>query len=147
VKGICNEEQICVIKAKAEWLKDFRQAVTNDRGHEILCDEPVTAGGGDVGPTPLELAVMALAGCAVRIFADVCKQSKIKLNKLEVAAEAEKQPGSAKLAQVNLKVVVSADARKQLLEAAWRRTEANCPVLLIYQKQVPVGVEFKTASD
>ncbi|UCG36903.1 MAG: OsmC family protein [Candidatus Bathyarchaeota archaeon] len=135
-----------MIKAKAKWLEDFRQVVTNERGHEVVCDETVTGGGGDVGPTPLELAVMALTGCAVRIFADVCMQSRIKLNKLEVAAEAEKQPGSARLSEVNLKVTVSADAREQLLEAAWRRTEANCPVLLIYQKNVPVGVDFKVVS-
>jgi uncharacterized OsmC-like protein len=33
------------------------------RGHSILVDQPIDAGGEDRGPTPTELLVAALAGC------------------------------------------------------------------------------------
>jgi len=64
---------------------------------------------------------MALADCAVTIFADVAKQSKIEIAKLEAVAEAEK-PNSPKLSDVKLKVYVSAKARKQLLGEEPRQT-------------------------
>jgi uncharacterized OsmC-like protein len=89
---------------------------------------------------------MALADCAVTIFADVCKQSKIKLNKVETVVEAEKPPDSPVLTGVTVKTIASADARKQLLEAVWRRTEANCPVLSIFKEPIPLKVEFEVVS-
>ncbi|MEM4522636.1 MAG: hypothetical protein QW738_05460 [Nitrososphaeria archaeon] len=64
-------------KAKAKWIENVRSVVDNSRTHSIVCDLPVTGGGSDSGPTALELAIMALADCAVTIFADVCKKSNI----------------------------------------------------------------------
>jgi uncharacterized OsmC-like protein len=87
---------------------------------------------------------MALSDCAATIFADVAKQSKIKIKKLEVVAQAEKPADSPKLSGVKLKVSVSAEARKQLIEAIWRRTEANCPVVSIFKDPIPVEVELVT---
>ena len=34
------------------------------RGHEVVVDQPVTSGGGDTAPTPTELFVASIAGCA-----------------------------------------------------------------------------------
>jgi uncharacterized OsmC-like protein len=87
---------------------------------------------------------MALSDCAATIFADVAKQSKIEIKKLEVVAQAEKPADSPKLSGVKLKVSVSAEARKQLIEAIWRRTEANCPVVSIFKDPIPVEVELVT---
>lgn len=89
---------------------------------------------------------MALADCAATIFADVAKQSKINIENLELVAETEKSPDSPKLKEVKLKVNVSAEARKQLLEAAWRRTEAKCPVVAIFEEAIPVKVELETTT-
>ena len=47
----------------------------------------------------------------------------------------------SRLMEVTMKVNVKSNARKSLVEAAWRRTEANCPVLFIYKETVPVKVE------
>jgi uncharacterized OsmC-like protein len=134
------------IKATAKWISNVRTFADNARTHSLVLDLPPAKGGDDTGPTALELAVMALADCAITIFADVCKQSDIKLSKLEAVAEAEKPADSPKLTGVNIKVKVSADARKQLLEAAWRRTEAKCPVLSIFKDPIPLKAELKTAT-
>jgi len=134
------------IKVTAKLVENFRSIVDNSRNHSVVCDLPNAKGGQDSGPTGLELALMALADCAVAIFADVAKQSKIEITKLEVVAEAEKSPDSPKLSDVKLKVHVSAKARKQLLKAAWRRTEANCPVIVIFKKPISVKVELETTT-
>jgi uncharacterized OsmC-like protein len=132
-------------KATAKWIENVRSIVDNARTHSVVCDLSTPAGGGDTGPSAAELAIMALADCAVTIFADVCKQSKIELTKLETVAEAEKPADSPKLIGVTIKTVVSAKARKELLEAAWRRTEANCPVLSMFEP-IPLKVEFEVTA-
>lgn len=135
-----------IIKATAKWVENVRTIVDNSRAHTIVCDLPAMKGGDDTGPTALELAIMSIADCAATIFADVCKKSNIEITKLEVAAEAEKPPDSPKLKGVTLKVKVSAKARKQLIEAAWRRTEANCPVLAIFGEAIPLKAELETTT-
>jgi putative redox protein len=136
-------EKMPKIKAKATWIENVKSTVDNQRGHTVTCDLSTPAGGTDCGPTALELTMMALADCGVTIFADVCKKSNIKLKKVEVTVEADKSPDAPIVSGVTMRVNASSDARKELLEAAWRRTEANCPVLVIFKEPTPVKVEFE----
>ena len=131
------------VKAKATWVENVRSKVDNQRNHTIECDLSTPAGGTDCGPTALELSLMALADCGVTIFADVCKKSNIKLKMAEVTVEADKSPDSPIISGVTMKVNASSTARKELLDAAWRRTEANCPVISIFKDPIPVTVEFE----
>lgn len=126
-------------RSTAKWIENVRSVVDNSRFHSVICDLPAALGGNDTGPTALELAMMALADCALTIFADVCKKS----NRLEVTVEAEKPEDSPKLSGATIKVKVSANARRELIEDAWRRTEANCPVLLIFREPIPVKAEVE----
>jgi uncharacterized OsmC-like protein len=132
-----------IIRAKATWIENVHSKVDNQRNHSVECDLSIAAGGTDCGPTALELSLMSLADCGVTIFADVCKKSNIKLNKVEVTVEADKSPDSPMVSGVTMKVNASSSARKELLEAAWRRTEANCPVFFIFKEPTPVKVEFE----
>ncbi len=86
---------------------------------------------------------MALADCGVTIFADICKKSNINLKKIEVTAEADKSPESPIISNISLKVNATSDARKELIEAAWRRTEATCPVMFVFKESIPVQVDFE----
>ena len=129
------------LKANAKLLENTRLITDNGRGQSVICDLPVASGGTNAGPTPLELALMSLAGCGVIIFADVCKNSKIEPGNIEIAVEAEKSPDSPTLKGVTMKVNIASKTRKALVEAAWRRTEAGCPVLFVYKESVPVKVE------
>jgi uncharacterized OsmC-like protein len=134
-------------KAKAKWIENVRSIVDNSRTHSMVCDLPSAQDGGDSGPTALELALMALADCGVTIFADVCKKSNIEPSKVDVVVEAEKSPVSPVITGATMKVTVSAKARKELLEAAWRRTEANCPVISIFTEPIPVKIEFEAKQE
>ena len=131
------------LKANAKLLENARLITDNGHGKSVICDLPVASGGTNSGPTPLELALMSLAGCGVIIFADVCKNSKIEPGNIEIAVEAEKLPDSPTLKSVTMKVNIESKARKGLVEAAWRRTEASCPVLFVYKESVPVKVDVE----
>ena len=132
------------IEVNAKLVENVQSIAGNTRGHNIVLDLGTAKGGDNTGPSALELAIMSLADCAVTIFADVCKKSNVKIDNMEVVAEAEKPSDSPKLTGVNLKVVVKSKERKQKLDAVWRRTEANCPVVSIFQDNVPVRIEFET---
>ena len=88
--------------------------------------------GTNAGPSPLELALMSLAGCGAIIYADVCKNIKLDPGKIEINVEAEKSGNSHTLTGATMKVNIDSPARRGLVEAAWRRTEANCPVIFVY---------------
>jgi len=135
------------IEAKATWVENVRSIVDNQRTHSVVCDLSTPAGGTDSGPTALELLMMALADCGVTIFADVCKKSNIQPGKVEVTVEADKAPDSPAVTGITMKVNVVSNARKELVEAAWRRTEANCPVLIIFKDPTPVKVEFESKTE
>jgi uncharacterized OsmC-like protein len=130
-----------ILKGNAKLLENTRLVADNGRGHSVICDLPEVQGGTNTGPTPLELALMSLAGCGVVIYAEVCKNSKIDPGTIEVNVEAEKAPDSPKVTGVNMKVKIASKTRRGLVEAAWRRTEANCPVFVIYNEQIPVKVD------
>ena len=134
------------LKATARLVENVRTKVDNSRNHSVVCDLP-SPKGGDAGPTALDLAIMALADCVATIFLDVAKQSGVEIKKLEVIADADKTVGSPKLNGVKMNVHVSSKARKQLLEAVWRRTEVNCPVVSIFKDPIPVEAELKIETE
>jgi uncharacterized OsmC-like protein len=135
------------IIANAKWVQNVQTIADNTRGHSVVLDLGTAKGGDNTGPSALELAIMSLADCAVTIFADVCKQSNVEISKMDVVAEADKPADSPKLTGVNLKIVVTSKTRKPKLDAVWRRTEANCPVVSIFQDSIPIKIEFETIAE
>jgi putative redox protein len=127
--------------ANAKLLENVRIEIDNGCGHKVIADLPEAKGGTDMGPTALEFALMALAGCGATIYAEICKNSKIGPGTIEVKVEAEKSPDSPIISDVTMKVNINSLERKQLVEAAWRRTEAACPVVFIFRESMPVKIE------
>jgi putative redox protein len=60
------------------------------RSHELLVDEPPTAGGGDSGPMPTELLCAALASCFCLALVHVANKRGQELPELRVTVEAER---------------------------------------------------------
>ena len=135
------------IKVSAKWVENVRSVAENSRGHKVVMDLGTAGGGDNKGPSALEVAIMSLADCAVTIFADVCKKSNIELSKMEVVAEAEKPADSPVISGVNMKVKIAAKDRKQKIDAVWRRTEANCPVVFIFKENIPINIEVETVAE
>jgi putative redox protein len=111
------------------------QAVTV-RGHHLMGDEPVEAGGADLGPTPYELLLAALGTCksiTVRLYAQrkgwPLKRVTVRLRHDKVhaqdCADCETREGKLDRIEVELELVGPLDAgqRARLQEIADR-----CPV-------------------
>ena len=135
------------VNVKAKLVENVQSIADNTRGHSVVLDLGPAKGGDNTGPSALELAIMSLADCAVTIFADVCKKSNVEISKMEVVAEADKPADSPRLTGVNMKITVASKERKQKLDAVWRRTEANCPVVSIFQDNIPIKIEFEVVTE
>lgn len=132
-------------KVTTRLVENTRSIADNSRGHNITLDLPVAQGGDNEGPTALELVLMSLAGCAVTIYADIAKRSKVPINKLVAEVEAEKS--SSLPIVISLKMNVQGKASKTMLETMWRKTEVQCPVMTIFTQATPIKVQLETVSE
>jgi putative redox protein len=80
--------------------------VAQVRGHELIVDQPVDAGGTDLGPTPVELFVASLAACVAHYAGSFLARHHICRDGFHVDASwqmAEDRP--ARVAAVSLRVI------------------------------------------
>jgi putative redox protein len=75
------------------------------RGHTILADQPVTAGGEDAGPTPPELLLAALGACATHYAHEYLEARSLDLIP-EARVIAEKAQHPARLSRFRVQLLV-----------------------------------------
>jgi len=74
------------------------------RGHRVLCDQPVSAGGANAGMTPPEFLLAALGTCAGYYAAEYLKTRHIASDGLAVRVEADKAENPARLSWFRIDV-------------------------------------------
>ena len=120
----------------AELVSGTLVTLSNGR-HTWRADEPTTAGGDDLGPTPYELLVGSLAACTLITLALYCRHKQIPLKSVTATYEhgrvhAEdcrscEEPREGKIDQITSRVRIAGDfddaQRKRLTQIVSR-----CPV-------------------
>lgn len=106
-------------------------------GHAIKGDEPVDAGGANLGPAPYDLLLAALGECTAMTVRWYAKQKDWPLEKVEVKISHQKID---KVDNFEKEIIVhgenlSDEQRKKLIEVA-----AKCPV----QRTLEGKVEIRT---
>jgi uncharacterized OsmC-like protein len=106
------------IEVRYEGGDRLRMAV---RGHEIVLDQPVEDGGGDLGPTPTELFVGGLAACVGFYAERFLRRHGLPLDGLAVECEFSfSTDRPARVSEVELRVLLPAgfpDERREGLRA------------------------------
>jgi len=104
----------------------------------MVIDEPENMGGTDEGPSPVQVLLMALAGCLNVTGHEVARQRGMKLNKLKINIEGdmnacnfmgcsfEERAGFQQI-KVHLKPAFE-NTTEDDIESWARETEARCPV-------------------
>ncbi len=124
------------LTAKAKLLENVKPVCENNRGHSVICDLSEASGGTNAGPTPLELGLMALAGCGVIIFADVCKNSKIDPGKVEISVEAQKSGDSPVIKDVSMKVNVSIKDQEGAIGGCLEKNRSKLSCSVHFQEKI-----------
>jgi putative redox protein len=106
-------------------------------GHEITGDEPIDAGGKDLGPAPYDLLSAALGECTAMTIRWYAIQQKWPLDKVEVTLTFQK---INKVGIFKKKITIHGDnlsqeQRQKLIEVA-----AKCPV----QRTLEGKIEIQT---
>lgn len=105
---------------------------------EMIIDEPVPMGGTDLGPSPIQVLLMSLAGCLNVTGHEVAKQRGMKLNGLKIKIEGTMNPCTfmgcsyderAGFQQINVTMDTDFEnSTDEEIESWMKETEMRCPV-------------------
>ncbi|MCQ4295117.1 OsmC family protein [Pseudomonas stutzeri] len=105
--------------------------------HHLTMDQPKSAAGQDLGPTPLEAILAAVAGCFGTIGRFIAHQQKIELRGMRFTIEADYDPAGLLgrdpsvrpgFQELRVNVDIDADLDRAAKLALLEQIERRCPV-------------------
>jgi putative redox protein len=78
------------VKASIVWKEGSGFVGQSESGHSVRMDSSVEKGGRDAGPSPMELALLALGGCTAMDVVAFLKKRRVEPEGLEIEIEAER---------------------------------------------------------
>lgn len=132
----CTVESVNVL-VRGKSVNPTRMDIRAGKFH-LTIDEPESLGGTDAGPSPVQVLLMALAGCLNVTGHEVARQRGFKLNNMDIKIEGVLNPCTfigcsfeERAGFQHIKVTVNADLEgaSPAEKAAWlEETESRCPV-------------------
>lgn len=123
------------MKITSTWKNGFMSVVDNGR-HKVTMDLPYLQHGKNEGPTALEVSVMGYAGCITTVFALMAEKLKVDFSDMQCVINAKK--GEKTIEKVTVLLDICSDASGESLLKAYKLTQNNCPVGVLFEK---AGVE------
>ena len=105
--------------------------------HRLVMDQPKNAAGQDLGPTPLEAILAAVAGCFGTIGRFIAHQQKVELRGMRFEIEADYDPAGLLgrdadvrpgFQELRIKVEIDAELSREEKQALLEQIEKRCPV-------------------
>lgn len=131
----CVEEVNVVVRGKSQ--NPTKMTVQAGK-FKLIIDEPAQMGGTNEGPSPVQVLLMALAGCLNVTGHHVAHERGIKLNGMKIKIEGVMNPCTfigcsfedrAGFQHVIVKITPDVeDATEEEIEAWMQETEQRCPV-------------------
>lgn len=111
------------------------------RGHRVVVDQPLKAGGGDSAPTPVELLTTSLGCCIAFYVQQFCRSRNLPYQGMRV--EVVPQSISGRIDKFAVRVVMPDPLpphEAELLE----RVARSCPVhaTLAHPAEIAIGIEI-----
>ncbi|MDP2960847.1 MAG: OsmC family protein [candidate division Zixibacteria bacterium] len=78
------------MQAKIKWVGKREFIGETESGNKIRMDIAIEKGGGNTGPTPMELVLLALGGCTGLDVISILEKKRAKLEGIEIKINAEK---------------------------------------------------------
>jgi len=104
---------------KARWTDGVRYVHTSATGHALVTDAPAVAGGSDTAPTPMELVLHAMAGCAGVDLAMILTKMKQSFTGIEITVSGERRDEHPRVyTQIEFHVVVRGEVSEKKLARA-----------------------------
>ena len=138
-------------QAHSTWNKNAPAIKVRIGKHEVILDEPVSAGGTDLGPNPLQYMLSAFAGCVTIVGRNVAKKMGIALEEVSIKVEGDidtrgftgEDPSVPKgYQEMRLVVSAKADCPPETLKQWLKTTEEMCPVGNTYKDGAKIQVQL-----
>jgi len=97
------------------------------RGHKVICDQPLDAGGEDAGMTPPEFLLVSLGTCAMYYVANYLRMQKLPAEGMTLTVEADKAINPPRLGKFRIAIEIPGVTEERHLEGA-RRSAEKCLV-------------------
>jgi putative redox protein len=109
--------------------------------HQLIADEPIVAGGGDLGPSPFELVVSGLAACTATTLRKYAERKGWAITTIEVDVRYDVDVDGRRVIErtITVPVGLSKEQRARLAEIAERT-----PVTLAIRNGTPITTTFQT---
>lgn len=127
------------------------KTVVKARNFEIIVDEPVSLGGTDSAPNPVEYVLAALAGCLNVMSNLIAGEMGFELRALKIEISGVLNPDKlfgksnaerSGYKSITVKLIPDCDADKGTLEKWLKAVEDRCPVSDNIQHTTEVKVEL-----
>lgn len=109
------------------------------RTHRLVADEPTSAGGGDQGPTPLDLLLGALAACTATTLRMYAERKGWELTTIEV--DVRDRVGEDGVVTIERTITVPAGLSTEQLQSLARIADRT-PVTRMIQAGTPITTTF-----
>lgn len=120
---------------------------------KMIIDEPENMGGTDMGPSPIQVLLMSLAGCLNVTGHEIARQKGLKLNGMKIDINGSMNPCNfmgcsfderAGFQQINVSIKADFEnAPKEEVDSWLLETEARCPVTDNIKEGTHVSVNLK----
>jgi putative redox protein len=113
----------------ARWVKNWQFVGTDSSGHSVVLDSPTL--GENTGMKPVELVLIALAGCTGMDVISILQKKKQKVHSFEVNVSGERRPEHPKAwTKMHIEYVVRGQGvNAEAVERAVELSETKyCPV-------------------
>ncbi len=129
------------MQAFATWKGGFEFRVEDGRAHDVEVDLPVDLGGRSIGPTPVDLALVALAGSIATRFAELAEKHHLAYYGLHLALEADPGGRNGPFERVHGTLRLRSRVEFAEVSRVLRAALATCGVGMIFRRaQIPVEV-------
>jgi len=111
------------------------------RGHRVVVDQPLKAGGGDSAPTPIELLTMSLGCCVAFYVQQFCRSRNLPYQGMSV--EVLPQSISGRIDRFAVRIVMPDPLPPHEAEML-ERVARSCPAhaTLTHPAEIAIGIEI-----
>lgn len=130
----------------AHWLQDYTFVGKTDGHKSVIMDAPTTKDGEKCAPSPMEMVLFGLTGCAAIDVKLILSKSKKHIRKLEVIATAERRDEFPRIfTDIHLHFLVSGHDidDKSIARAVKLSAEKYCSVSAMLNKTVNITHDFE----
>jgi len=133
----------------SKWVQGLQFVATGASGHAIVLDAYPEVGGGDSGPRPGELTLMALGSCTGIDVVSILNKMRVPFESLEVEVKGEAAPEHPKLwVEVWVKYKVKGDVPEDKLKKAVELSrDRYCSVGALFAKAVKMHHDYEIVKE